>query len=97
MAIVIAGHSRCSICKQVIQWGDTTLNIPNMQFGRNDEFFEQNDTGIHQACFETWPLALRFRQRYRDFWLYECGHPRDLFMLEDGSVIDNGRSRSGSE
>ena len=91
MAIIILGHSRCSICKQTLVKGDTFLNIPNLQFDRLDQFYEQNDAGMHQSCFQAWSLAPRFRQRYHEFWRDECAHPRDRHLLEDGDVTDNGR------
>ncbi len=85
MAIIILGHSKCLICGSVLQEGAIFLNVPSIFNDRANRFYEQTDTGIHQACFILWSLAPEFREAYRQFWLYE--HQAARRMLKDGSFV----------
>lgn len=55
MAIILLGHTRCALCKVLLEESDEIIGLPAFAF-ENDPLYEYSDDAFHKKCYENWEL-----------------------------------------
>ena len=66
MAIIIRGASKCSICGEVLEEGQSLVAFPHF-LRQGDELWRYSDFGMHEQCFEQWEHRDAMIHKYRVF------------------------------
>jgi hypothetical protein len=64
VALLTLGHSRCSICSEVLNRYELIVATTHFIADEADPLSRYSDTGMHAACFEKWEHRDEFAARY---------------------------------
>ncbi|QEL16437.1 hypothetical protein PX52LOC_03391 [Limnoglobus roseus] len=86
MALIFRGCSRCSICGEVIGHHDEIVATTHFIADKADPLWRFSDSGMHRACYQSWPHRDEFRARYEAVM---GDRPQWSGRAESGSVFSS--------